>query len=742
MAPGPCTSFRYSGTAQTTSRLLSRYSQITTIKEAISLAHLLTSGDRRRGQAGSRRVVVAIPDLQEHKFSDGGARFMFASELFDLAALTAAGVDHVQSMLDDMGVGLQAPGRGKTTWLRSPVSVTRGCSSTQVAELRSMLRPYRFVAMLSYDDFALQTHKLAGTLLSDCGADLCCEAYKTRSPLFHKSELIYGLAEDFVGKAIGKGKPFIAAHIRPMPDPCVVLWQSPNENLDPKQLEDTCRTDFMYYSLLAMVEEAVAATATVFLGSGESSMTGMIVQRTALAWRPSQRSPMALFPHCNSLSLELINDAPLLRLEERLRNRAAAGGDSEDEVDEPLWFGQDALARMALFGTAAETRARITELSISLSYHGERPALDVASVLAALAPELSALQSITFEGEADPIGMGPGDHVRSALLHAALSTHAPRLHKLVLPSAPGMLRGVGSLAAGCVCLKELWLPLFVNDMPAESLGPVLLRAEELVASVPLHAADEAAGAGADGSWPRTPHAHFPPMVAEFEPLPGRIVCVKTDDEFATCVETDFGPAALDRLAGVLVAAVQSLPLRCGLSRLHLRTYALSARALRLRAAAGGEGPQQELEQQGGFGDGATTLARCLGLGGRLPLLAECAELDFLDASTAVSPAAVCAVLRVLGLPADQLCLHHGTWWQSTAQPIGGGNQTVGTAARLLQLVGQCGSPLHAAALAEAVKSTAAATGGGFAAAVIPDGITDAVPYPGRSTDMGRLNAPG
>ena len=33
----------------------------------------------------------------------------------------------VQSMLDDMGVGLQAPGRGKTTWLRSPVSVTRGC---------------------------------------------------------------------------------------------------------------------------------------------------------------------------------------------------------------------------------------------------------------------------------------------------------------------------------------------------------------------------------------------------------------------------------------------------------------------------------------------------------------------------------------------------------------------------------------------------------------------------------------
>jgi hypothetical protein len=74
-----------------------------------------------------------------------------------------------------------------------------------------MLLPYRFVAMLSYDDFALQTHKLAGTLLMNCGQDLCCEAYKTQSPLFHKSARIYQLAQDFVSKAIGQGKPFIAA---------------------------------------------------------------------------------------------------------------------------------------------------------------------------------------------------------------------------------------------------------------------------------------------------------------------------------------------------------------------------------------------------------------------------------------------------------------------------------------------------------------------------------------------------
>ena len=73
-----------------------------------------------------------------------------------------------------------------------------------------MLRPYRFVAMLSYDDFALQTHKLAGTLLSDCGADMCCEAYKQKGPLLRKSDRIQELAQDFISTSIGKGKPYIA----------------------------------------------------------------------------------------------------------------------------------------------------------------------------------------------------------------------------------------------------------------------------------------------------------------------------------------------------------------------------------------------------------------------------------------------------------------------------------------------------------------------------------------------------
>lgn len=32
-----------------------------------------------------------------------------------------------------------------------------------------------------------------------------------------------------------------------MPDDCVELWKRPEEDLDPKQLEEICRTDFMYY---------------------------------------------------------------------------------------------------------------------------------------------------------------------------------------------------------------------------------------------------------------------------------------------------------------------------------------------------------------------------------------------------------------------------------------------------------------------------------------------------------------
>ncbi|PNW79651.1 hypothetical protein CHLRE_08g361600v5 [Chlamydomonas reinhardtii] len=359
--------------------------QATSIKEAIALASLLPG------------ATVVLPDLAEHKFSDSAAHRMLLDELFDLDAISKAGVSFVQlhqlrkqwdGQLDVLlyfreekfpavrrlvsrHMGLQPP--EQEHWLRSPISMQKGCSSTQVAELRSMLRPYRFVAMLSYDDFALQTHKLAGTLLSDCGADMCCEAYKQKGPLLRKSDRIQELAQDFISTSIGKGKPYIAGHIRPMPDACVDLWKTAQDILDPKEMYDICRTDFMYnrfvpnlqalqkvyntstvfimthplirprvfrmlkaggidpvfmdmehfaaalrrpgaaplatplsFSLLAMAEEAVSAAAVAFLGTAESSMTGMIVQeRLAHGGAPQHTYYMAEEPACADLPCPL-----------------------------------------------------------------------------------------------------------------------------------------------------------------------------------------------------------------------------------------------------------------------------------------------------------------------------------------------------------------------------------------------------------------------------------------------------
>ncbi|KAG2426204.1 hypothetical protein HXX76_013185 [Chlamydomonas incerta] len=273
-------------------------------------------------------------------------------------------------------MGLKPP--GQESWARSPISAERGCSEEKVEELRAMLKPYRYVAMICYDDFAVETHKLAGTLLYDCGRDLCCAAYQARSPLLRKSPHVYELAGNFIRDKIGKHNKFIAAHIRPMPDDCVDLWKRPNEDLDPKEMTEICRTDFMYnrfvpnlqalqrkhnistvfimthpvirprvfrmlkagginpvymdmaelnaslqepssrvggrpristplsVSLLAVVEEAVSAAATVFMGTAESSMTGMIVQeRLARGSPPASSYYMSRAPDCAELPCPL-----------------------------------------------------------------------------------------------------------------------------------------------------------------------------------------------------------------------------------------------------------------------------------------------------------------------------------------------------------------------------------------------------------------------------------------------------
>ncbi|GLI71237.1 hypothetical protein VaNZ11_016358 [Volvox africanus] len=373
--------------------------QITEIKEALSLSFLLPGS------------VAVIPNLQEHKFSDGGVHRMFSKELFDNKILRSSNLSYI--LLDDLrktwdgvldvilflrdedfprvsslvgDMGLKAPDQER--WIRSPISVTRGCRQDQVQRLRKMLQPYRYVGMLCYDDFALQTHKLAGTLLSNCDGDLCCQSYKESSVLVRKSPQVCELAQDYIQRTIGSDRPFIAGHIRPMPDDCVKFWQSSGE-LDPIQMSDVCRNNYMYdrfvhnfqalqekyrtkavfimthptirprvaqmlkaggidplfidiadlnasigaakrplrtplsFSLLAVVEEAVSAAATAFLGTAESSMTGMIVQeRIARGLDPSTSYFFSLHPSCTVLPCAV--PEYYLRRDKRLSSRGTS----------------------------------------------------------------------------------------------------------------------------------------------------------------------------------------------------------------------------------------------------------------------------------------------------------------------------------------------------------------------------------------------------------------------------------
>ena len=85
-----------------------------------------------------------------------------------------------------------------------------------------MVRPYRYVGMVSYDDFTLHTHQLAGSLLSNCSDDACCQAYKAHSVLLRKSPRLFQMAEEFIHATIGPRRPFIAGwvagHLLPIPN--------------------------------------------------------------------------------------------------------------------------------------------------------------------------------------------------------------------------------------------------------------------------------------------------------------------------------------------------------------------------------------------------------------------------------------------------------------------------------------------------------------------------------------------
>lgn len=62
--------------------------QLTEIKEAISFSQLIT------------RTVTVIPDLLEHKFSDGGVNWMRSNELFDLPSLEKSKIKYI--LLDNL----------------------------------------------------------------------------------------------------------------------------------------------------------------------------------------------------------------------------------------------------------------------------------------------------------------------------------------------------------------------------------------------------------------------------------------------------------------------------------------------------------------------------------------------------------------------------------------------------------------------------------------------------------------
>ncbi|EFJ43786.1 hypothetical protein VOLCADRAFT_95915 [Volvox carteri f. nagariensis] len=171
-------------------------------------------------------------------------------------------------------MGLKAPPEDK--WLRSPIGALQGCTLDQVLQLRETLKPYRHVGVLSYNQFALQTHRLAGTLLLNCSSDLCCHSYRNHSVLLrHSAQRLYNTTAVFI-MTHPTIRPRVARMLKAGGINAAFLDLSDLMSIN-MEAARPLRSP-MSFSLLAIVEEAVAADARAFLGTAESSMTGMIVQ--------------------------------------------------------------------------------------------------------------------------------------------------------------------------------------------------------------------------------------------------------------------------------------------------------------------------------------------------------------------------------------------------------------------------------------------------------------------------------
>eukprot|EP00198_Chlamydomonas_reinhardtii_P011494 XP_001700831.1 predicted protein [Chlamydomonas reinhardtii] len=158
-------------------------------------------------------------------------------------------------------------------------------------------------------------------------------------------------------------------------------------------------------------------------------------------WRPGQRSPLSLFPWCEDVSISV--DTNIWDT-----SRSSDGESSDDDEGEAgegygdSGYGHHHTARLALAGVSAQALGRIRRLTIVNDYDSRR-GFDLEAVVCTFVPQL------------------PGLEVLDA-------------NDLRLPAVPGMLHGVGALAA-CAGLAELYC--------AESFagwdGPAVLGAAEL-----------------------------------------------------------------------------------------------------------------------------------------------------------------------------------------------------------------------------------------------------------------------
>ncbi len=157
--------------------------------------------------------------------------------------------------------GLEPP-RDKL-WFSSPLRASTGCSQELLQQLYDMLLPYDVVGVQTFHGLFSTSQVLAGPMECDehsgggdagdqgetgerggSSADggssansnrgkgsMCCDAFQRASGLLRKSKWVLDTAQEFVEARIGKGARFVAAHVRPYPDPCVRTWALGAEEL-------------------------------------------------------------------------------------------------------------------------------------------------------------------------------------------------------------------------------------------------------------------------------------------------------------------------------------------------------------------------------------------------------------------------------------------------------------------------------------------------------------------------------